>query len=80
MPLLEYWLLALRSKVGIAVPTDNRAMLRQQLYKARYDAKNPALEDIVMIIPEKEDEIWLVHKDADTRTTLNEDNIKPLRR
>jgi hypothetical protein len=78
--LLEYWLLALRSEVGIAIPTDNRAMLRQQLYRARYEAKDPRLDDIVMIIPQKEDEIWLVHRDADSRGTADEDNIKPLHR
>ena len=78
--LLEYWLLALRSKVGIAIPTDNRAMLRQQLYRARYEANDPRLDDITMIIPEKEDEIWLVHKDADSRGTVDESNIKPLHR
>lgn len=78
--LLEYWLLALKSKVGVAIPTDNRAMLRQQLYKARYEAKDPRLDDIVMIIPKKEDEIWLVHRDADSRSTIDQDNIEPLHR
>lgn len=78
--LLEYWLLALRSKVGVAIPTDNRAMLRQQLYRARYEAKDPRLDDIVMVIPEKEDEIWLVHKDADSRGPFDESNVEPLHR
>jgi hypothetical protein len=78
--LLEYWLLALRSKVGVAIPTDNRAMLRQQLYKARYEAKDPRLDDIVMIIPEKEDEIWLVHRDADSRSPFDQSNVEPLHR
>jgi len=78
--LLEYWLLALKSKVGVAIPTDNRAMLRQQLYRARYEAKDPRLDDIVMVIPEKEDEIWLVHKDADSRSTIDESNVEPLHR
>jgi hypothetical protein len=78
--LLEYWLLALKSEVGIAISTDNRAMLRQQLYKARYDAKDPRLDNLVMVMPEKEDEIWLVHRDADSRGTANQDNVKPLHR
>jgi DNA-binding phage protein len=67
--LLELWLAALRAEVGIAIPTDNRALLRQHLYKARAEAKNPELEQIVMIMPEQEDEIWLVHKDADSGST-----------
>lgn len=78
--LLEYWLLALKSKVGVAIPTDNRAMLRQQLYKARYEAKDPRLDDIVMIIPKKEGEIWLVHRDADSRSTIDQSNVEPLHR
>jgi hypothetical protein len=74
--LIELWLAALKAKVGIAIPTDNRAVLRQHLYKARAEADNPELEDIVMILPEREDEIWLVHKDADGIGADNQDYPK----
>ena len=63
--LLELWLAALKSPVGIAIPTDNRALLRQHLYRARAEANDPRLEEMVMLMPENEGEIWLVHKDAD---------------
>lgn len=63
--LVELWLAALKAETGIAIPTDNRALLRQHLYKARAEANNPELDNITMIMPEQEDEIWLVHKDAD---------------
>jgi hypothetical protein len=70
--LLEFWLAALNSKVGIAIPTDNRASLRQLLYRARAEANDPRLDDIVMLIPENDGEIWLVHKDADSIGADNE--------
>lgn len=70
--LLDLWLAALRSEVGIAIPTDNRKVLRQHLYRARAEANNPELEEIVMILPEQEGELWLVHKDADSTGTDNE--------
>ena len=79
--LIELWLAALKAEVGIAIPTDNRALLRSQLYKARAEANNPDLEDITMIMPEQEDEIWLVHKDADnTGGTLNKSHLELIRK
>lgn len=63
--LLDLWLKALNSKVGISIQTDNRSLLRQHLYRARAEAKDPKLDFIVMLLPAKEDEIWLVRKDAD---------------
>jgi hypothetical protein len=63
--LAELWMAALKAEVGIAIPTDNRALLRQHLYRARAELNDPSLDDIVMLMPEKETEIWLVHKDAD---------------
>jgi len=70
--LLEFWLAALKAKVGISVETDNRASLRQHLYRARAEANDPRLDDIVMLLPEQENEIWLVHKDADSIGADNE--------
>ena len=63
--LVDIWQAAVDSESGIAIPTDNRQLLRQHLYRARVEANNPAFDDIVMLIPENSDEIWLVHKDAD---------------
>jgi hypothetical protein len=70
--LLYLWIEALNSKVGISIQTDNRTILRQHLYRARAEAKDPKLDSITMILPEKEDEIWLVHKDADSNGADNE--------
>lgn len=74
--LIELWLAALRAEVGVAIPTDNRALLRNHLYRARAEANNSMLDQIVMILPEQEDEIWLVHKDADGGGTYHKDNLE----
>lgn len=76
--LLDLWLAAYNSKVGIAITTDNRTLLRQHLYRARAEARNPDLDTVTMILPEKEDEIWLVHKDADSPGANHQGNIEPL--
>jgi len=70
--LLELWMAALKAEVGISIETDNRALLRQHLYRARAESNDPSLDGIVMVMPEKETEIWLVHKDADSVGTDNE--------
>jgi hypothetical protein len=70
--LVDLWQAAVDSDSGIAIPTDNRALLRQHLYRARAEAKIPEFEDIVMLLPEDETELWLVHKDADSRGADNE--------
>lgn len=76
--LLDLWYSALKAKLGIAIETDNRAILRQHLYRARAEANKPELESIVMIIPEKEDEIWLVQRHADSPRAHYEGDIEPL--
>jgi DNA-binding phage protein len=70
------WQAAVDAEVGIAISTDNRALLRQHLYRARAESPNPEFDDIVMILPEDETEIWLVHKDADSPGTDHEGHLK----
>jgi DNA-binding phage protein len=73
--LVDLWQAAVDAEFGIAVPTDNRQLLRQHLYRAKVEANNPAFDDIVMIMPDIENEIWLVHKDAESSPrTDNESN------
>ena len=74
--LVDLWLAALKEERGVAIVTDNRSLMRQHLYKARAEARDPDLDSLVMILPEKEDEIWLVHKDADSLGTDNEGYLK----
>ena len=63
--LIKFWEAAYNAEVGIAIPTDNRGLLRQHLYRARAEVRDPRFDEIVMLMPEDESEIWLVHKDAD---------------
>jgi DNA-binding phage protein len=70
--LVELWQVALNSEFGIAIATDNRPLLRQHLYRARAEANNPEFDQLVMIMPENEGELWLVHKDADSPRTDNQ--------
>ena len=76
--LVDLWLAALKAEYGIAVTTDNRAVLRQHLYKARAEANNPDFDSITILLSSREDELWLVHKDADGLGTNNQGNIEPL--
>lgn len=77
--LLDYWLQALDAEIGIAITTDNRALLRQHLYRARAEADNPDLDNIVILLPEAEDQIWLVHRHADGIGTNHQGYLKPVR-
>lgn len=61
--LLELWLEALNMPVGLAVQTNDRALLRQQLYRERSEAKNEELARLTIIFPIIEGELWIVHKD-----------------
>jgi len=63
--LLEYWQKALTLETGLAIETDDRVLLRQQLYRARGEAADPELEQLVIIFPMAENKLWIVRKDAD---------------
>jgi hypothetical protein len=78
-PLCDLWQAAVDAEVGVAIQTDDRGLLRQHLYRARSIADNPEFEQITMVLPEKEDEIWLVKKNANSSGTTNKSNLKPVR-
>lgn len=64
-PLLSWWLRALTEPHGLAIKTDDRQLLRQQLYRARGESNNPLLSEIVLLFPlTPADELWLVKKGA----------------
>lgn len=64
LPLLDLWLAALKEPQGLCIETDDRALLRQQLYRARTAAKMESLEQLVIIFPLKDTELWLVKRDG----------------
>lgn len=45
--------------------TDDRGLLRQQLYRSRAEMDNPELDFFVIILPEDPSELWIVRRDAD---------------
>ena len=65
--LLEYWSKALTLDIGLCIETDDRVLLRQQLYKARVEAGDIELEQLIISFPINENELWIVRKDADER-------------
>lgn len=60
---MKLWEAASKVKVGLAVETDDRKVLQQQLYRAR--AELGGYDDIVIVVPATEGELWLVHRGAD---------------
>ena len=50
------WTKALATPIGIAIVTNDRQLLRQQLYRERPN------NDFSLMFPEKEDEIWIVRR------------------
>lgn len=60
---LELWLLALKSPNGICIETNDRQLLRQQLYRVRKEEANPLLDAMTVVFPVKEVELWITHKE-----------------
>lgn len=62
--LQEIWLSALRSSHGLAISTDDRRLLKQQLYATRKAMDDPRLEKFSIHTPETEGELWIVNREA----------------
>jgi len=60
----NFWDAALKAEVGIAIQTDNRGLLRQHLYRCRAELNDPKLDKLSILLPEKEDELWIVHNES----------------
>lgn len=74
--LLDLWEQAYRAEQGIEIGTDNRPLLRQHLYQAR--AGLAKYDDIVMVLPEEANLIWLVHRNASGFGANYQGNVEPL--
>ncbi len=61
---LELWLLALRSPDGVCIETNDRHLLKQQLYRARKEEGNPLLDELMIVLPVEETELWIGPKDV----------------
>ena len=54
--LLDFWHAALGLKVGLSIKSTDRKLFQQQLYRA--------LQDLSICHPDREGELWIVHKEA----------------
>lgn len=62
--LLPLWYRALREEIGIAIPTNDKRHLSVQLYKARDQSGDAALQRIILFQPNV-DEVWLCKKEVE---------------
>lgn len=60
---LELWIAALNSPHGKLIKTNDRGLLRQQLYRVRKEQGNPLLDAMVITYPIDETELWIMHKE-----------------
>lgn len=67
--LIALWQQALKQPAGLAIPTDDRLLLKQQLYRARAASDITELGNLAIVMPETpENEIWIVRRDLDAPT------------
>jgi hypothetical protein len=63
--LLSLWYEALNAPHGLAVKTDNRQDLRQELYACRRGYDELSKEVLSIIFPlDPEDELWIVRREG----------------
>lgn len=58
------WSRAKQSQLGVAILTNDRQLLREQLYRVRANSGHVFWEDLVITFPANEKELWIVHKDV----------------
>ena len=62
--LLDFWQAALGLEVGLSIKSTDRKLLQQQLYRARSESGIAAYQDLCISYPDKEGELWILHKEA----------------
>lgn len=62
--LLDLWRAALSCTVGLAVSTNDRKLLQQQLYRARAQEGSVELDQLLISIPDIDGELWIAKKDC----------------
>ncbi len=61
----DLWFGALASEAaGLAIKTNDRALLKQQLYRTRNELGDPRLDMLMIAIPDIDGELWIVKKDC----------------
>lgn len=60
--LVSIWNAALKAKIGLAISTSDRKLLRQQLYNCRKAMGKIELEDFSIHTPEDPNELWIINR------------------
>lgn len=64
--LLSLWQRASRAKLGLSVPTDDRVLLRQQLYRVRNEL-GEEFKDIIIVFPKADPGVlFMTRRNAET--------------
>ena len=63
--LMTLWYRALEAEIGIAIPTDRRRDMANEMYVARGKMADPELMNLTIQQPAKSDEIWICHKSVE---------------
>lgn len=63
--LMTLWYRALEAEIGIAVPTDRRLAMANELYVARGKMNDPNLMELTIQQPAQSDELWICHKSVE---------------
>lgn len=61
--LLSLWQKGLNSPAGLSIKTDDRQLLRQQLYGARADYQGEEFDCLVILASKDEQELVIVRRD-----------------
>lgn len=57
------WQRALSARIGLGISTNDRVLLRQQLYRYKYETKDIRFDAFAIIFPEN-GELWIVRRDV----------------
>ncbi len=72
--LLALWQRARLAPLGISVSTDDRVLLRQQLYRFRSEHTTEDFKDIIIVFPKANDKVlFMTRRDAETRAKEMQD-------
>lgn len=68
--LLDLWyaVLELDVGIGISISSEDKELLRQQLYRTRSESGDEKLNQLAILTPEGKNELWIVRRDLDVRT------------
>ena len=62
-PLITLWYQAKAERRGLCLETDDLRLLTQRLYKARVEAMDPELEELILVnSPTTPGQLWIVKK------------------